>query len=156
MTLINKAFGTDWSAYVKFDTKAAEGGDAHPEGTWDAVVVNAEAGKSRKGHEMITATFKTSQGKIKNWFTYMDEYPWMFLKPLYALGLDKAYFDAGPSMEDIAVELLKRRGLIDVIHEEYKGKPSAKIKSINAIPDNGIKADAPEAPSDPADGEEPF
>lgn len=130
---------------MKFNTKAAEGGDAHPEGTWDAIVVGCNAKKSKKGHNMLEVTLKTSQGRVKTWLTYLDDYPWMFLKPLYALGLDKAYFNMEPSMEEIADECLKRRALIDVIHEEYQNKPSAKVKAFSPIPDNGIKAPAPES-----------
>lgn len=128
---------------MKFDTvKAKEDSKAalHPEGTWDGTVIGQEVKKTKTDRDMIVLSWKTSQGKLKTYHAYVEEYPGLFLKPMYALGLTEEFFQADPELEDVAMELLKKRALLDVTHEEYQGNPVASIKSINRIPDNGIKA----------------
>lgn len=108
----------------------------HPEGTWDATIVSALAQESRAKDPQIVLTWKTSQGKLKSWLTYIDKYPNLFVKPLLALGFDKSLFDEEIELDDLATDLVKKRALIDVVHKESnKGNMMANIEAINPVPE---------------------
>lgn len=130
---------------MKFNTKGAKEdakANLHPEGTWDGTVVGAEVRATRTGRQMIVLQWRTSVGKLRSYCTYVEEYPGLFLKPMYALGFTEEYFEGEPELEDVALECLKRRALVEVVHGEYQGNPTASIEAVNPIPDNGIRKDA--------------
>lgn len=144
---------------MKFGTdKAGTESTLHPEGTWDAVVVGQEVKETKTHRPMIVLTWKTSKGKLRSWHTWVEEHPFIFLDPMYQIGLTKEFFDAEPEMEDVAMELLKRRCLLDVSHEDnQKGGLVARIVSYGKIPDSGIKKAPEKKASTPDDlGDEPF
>lgn len=130
---------------MKFDTQRAKedaASNLHPEGTWDGTVIGAEVKLTKTKRQMIVLNWKTSKGKLRSYHAYVEEYPGLFLKPMYALGLDEEYFEKEPELEDVAMELLKRRALLDVKHGEYQSNPTASVEAVNPIPDNGIKPSA--------------
>lgn len=143
---------------MKFNTDSDSNGKLHPEGTWDAVITSVDLKESKTGRPMIVADYKTSQGKVRYWHTWVEQYPFIFLNPMKELGLGKEYFDSEPELEDVALELLRRRVLIDVAHEDYQGNPTAKIVAFKPIPDSGIKPSAKPEPKPVEEdlGDEPF
>lgn len=130
---------------MKFDTNQAETDKQkalHPEGTWDAVVIGAAAKPTRTGKEMIQLDWKTSVGTVRSWHTYVPAYPGLFLEPMYALGLTKEYFAEDRELADVAVECLKRRALLGIVHDAGANGLRANVQAVLPLPDNGIKPSA--------------
>lgn len=124
---------------MKFTNKAP----IHEEGTWHGTVVGAKVKPTKTDKEMIVLSWKTSQGKLRSYHTYVPEYPFILLNPMKALGLDEDWLmDDNTSLEDVALECLKRKALLEVVHGNYQGNPTASIEAVNPIPDNGIRKDA--------------
>lgn len=129
---------------------------AHPEGTWDAKVTGSDTKRAKSGKDMITLTWKTSQGTLRSYHTYSEEYPWFFLRDMYAIGLSKEFFEGDPEWDEVADECLKKRALIDVEHEDYMKSKVARIVAFSPIPSNGIVPSAPLAQEPPLTEGEPF
>lgn len=130
---------------MKFNTQGAKEqskANLHPEGKWDATVIGAEVKETKTGRQMIVLQWKTSTGKLRSYHTYVEEYPGLFLDPMYALGFTEEYFESDPELDDVALECLKRRALLDVSHKEFQGNQTASVESVNTIPDSGIKPSA--------------
>lgn len=117
------------------ETPEKEAREVHPEGTYDAVVVGAKADKTKSGKDMLVLDLKTGHGTVRTWMTHNvgSKYEWIFFKELEALGVTKDFFEGEPSYDDVAMETLKARVLIDVEHEEYKGHATAKVKRISPV-----------------------
>ena len=118
--------------------EAQEEGPIHPEGTFDARVLNAKADKTANGKDMIRLTFKTSQGKVNGRLIHSPENSkaeWAFFKQLENMGVDGEALD---SAEEVAMECVKARVLIRVTHDEYQGSTFAQVGWIDSLPDSGI------------------
>lgn len=104
----------------------------HPEGTFDATIVSAVPQASRAGDPQIVVTWKTQHGKVKSWITYIAKYPHLFTRPLLALGIPKEAFDEEIELDDLAADLVKRHGVITVMHRESnQGNPMAGVEAVD-------------------------
>lgn len=131
--------------------------EMHPEGTWKARVVGSDLQETKTGRPMIVLNLKTSKGKLRHYITWVEEYPGLFMDPMYGYGLDDDFFGAEPELEEVATELLKREALVEVVHADNgKGGLWVRIDSVNPIPDNGIKEPAPRPVPQDDDEEPPF
>jgi hypothetical protein len=125
---------------VKFSDEEAKA-PAHAEGTWKGTVIGAEVKPTSTKKQMIVLQWKTSEGKIRSYHTYVPEYPGLLVQPMVALGMDKDWVTAeSTELEEVALECLKRTALLEVSHEMFKGNMTATVAAVNEIPDNGIKA----------------
>ena len=140
---------------MKIDTSADTAKEPHPEGTWAARVVGSQTKQTKTGRPMIVLSFKTSKGIITSYNTYVDQYPHLFLEPMYSLGFEKAYFDDF-EFEDLADECLKRRAMIVVEHEQYMGRPTASVAKILPLEEADAKPKKASAPAADDDDGEPF
>lgn len=129
---------------MKFNLKDnSEKAELHPEGAWDATIISAVAQASRAGDPQIVLTWKTSVGKIKGWMTMHPKAIWRVRLDLKALGFTEEYLDNEENdLDDLAVELVKRRAMIEVIHRDGEKGVLAGVEAINPIPDSGIKPSA--------------
>ena len=160
--IITKVFGQEWSATMKIDTSGEGTKPVHPEGEWAARVIGSQYKESKTKRPMIVLTFKTSQGTLIHYNVYVDEYPHMFLEPMYALGFDKEYFDDF-EWEELADECLKRKANIEVVHEPYMGRLTASVGKVLPHAGQPVVAAKPPKPApeqltllDDDDDDEPF
>lgn len=115
--------------------------EPHPEGLWDATVITSAADKTKNGKLMLRLTFKTSKGKVNGRIVHSPESSkaeWAFFRQLYNLGLTKAFFEKGPDEDEVAAELVHKRGLIRVAHRTYQDETFSDVEWIDAIPDSDL------------------
>lgn len=113
----------------------------HPEGTYDAVVIASKTDKTKTGKDMIRLEFKTGQGKVRGRLIHSPESSkaeWAFFRQLAAMGVDKAFLDKEPDIDDIATECVKARVLIRVAHSEYQGEAFADVDWIDPLPESSV------------------
>lgn len=125
---------------MKFTGETDDKAPIHCEGTFLGTVIGAEVKATKTDKEMIVLSWKTSEGKLRSYHTYVPEYPFILLKPMVALGIDEAWLTAEEtSLEDVALECLKRKALLEVVHGDYQGNPTASVDGVNPVPNNAPK-----------------
>ena len=145
------------------DIKDAAKPELHPEGLHRAKLVFAEAKRSKKGKDMIKATFRTKLGKVNTHYVWSPESAVakrIFIQDMAKLGIEdlSLYED----FETLADDLLKAEVLVSVVHEDYEGTTYAAVKKIDSLPSEPVAddEDAPAPPPPPVDDdappEEPF
>ena len=106
-------------------------------GDHEVVIVKTEATKSQNGKQMIKCDLKITSGPfagrvIKHNFTLSPENTQamkFFFQHMAALGLDEAYFDADPSMPQVAGDLLGRQAIATLEPNEWQGVTREQVKS---------------------------
>lgn len=144
--------------FSKEDIKDAAKPELHPEGLHRAKLVTAEAKVSKKGKQMIKATFRTNHGRVSTHYVWSPESSVakrIFIQDMTKLGIgDLSIYD---DFQTLADDLLKAEVLISVAHEEYEGNTFATVKKIDALPSEPVAddEDGPEAPPPPSDDDAP-
>jgi glycyl-tRNA synthetase beta subunit len=108
----------------------------HPEGTYNAVVTNCIAKKSRQGNDMLEFTLKTDQGKLRYWLTYIPTKRFMierFHQVLTAVGVKPDVVDAVDDWDELALATVKAKVLIAVTHEDRDGKTFDSVTAIDEL-----------------------
>lgn len=139
---------TNWT---DLQAKASADFDPVPPDTYEAQIVEAKASQTGDGSKtMFSVKFNVTSGpflnrKLWNNFTVSPDNPnalGFFFKHMAALGLSKAYFDALPSNEQVAQDLVGRTATLRVEQREWpvgSGTMRNDVKNIMA-PQNGAGA----------------
>lgn len=127
-----------------------------PADTYDVFVESATAKQASTGKDGVVAVFKVENGpyagkKIFNNFWISPENQnalAFFFRHMNALGLNEAFFAAGPSMETVATALVGRRARIKVTIRQYNEQDQNDVKTIMPpLTTNGAVAAPAPAPA---------
>lgn len=109
-----------------------------PVGDYDVFVKSADAVQSSGGKPMIKCMFVIENGPqagrgITNNFTISTENPnalRYFFQHMAAMGLDRAYFTGGPSLDSAASALVNRRCRVTVGQHMYNEQWQSDVKKV--------------------------
>jgi hypothetical protein len=99
----------------------------HPEGYFDAEIVDHGITKSQSGTEQVAVKFQTDHGYITGWFPLTDKAIEYTVEKLQNMGFRGRSF----SMLNDGRCLAGHRCNITVAHEEYRGNTNARVKRVN-------------------------
>ena len=117
--------------------EGAEKAPPHPQGSYDAVVAAAKADKTKNGKDMLRLEFKTGRGKVYGRLVHSpesDKANWAFFKQLANMGVGREFLDKDPDIDEVAMECVKARVMIDIEHREYQGETFADVRWISEAP----------------------
>lgn len=100
----------------------------HPEGQFDAEVLEHTINESKQGNERVVVRFKTEHSTIIGWFYLTNRAAEHTVKKLRAMGF------TGDDLFVLYAEseaMVGNRCSISVEHSEYEGKTSAKVVFVN-------------------------
>lgn len=111
-----------------------------PIGDYDVQVDKAEATTSSTGKPMFKVTFKVITGPhntrlVRTQFVVSADNPnamAMFFTHMNAMGLDKNFFNANPTNEQVAYALLGRAACISIQHRVWEGRQQMDVRSVKA------------------------
>lgn len=114
---------------INFKDLYNEAGKLVPLGEYDTIVTKVEATTASTGKPMIKAQFVIEEGQFKNrtlfsQFTLSAENPnalRMWFNQMKQFGMEGAFWDTNPSLEDIAQNILGKRIRCVVNHREWQG-----------------------------------
>ena len=99
----------------------------HPEGYFDAEILDHGITVSQTGTEQVAVKFQTEKGIITGWFPLTDRAIEYTVEKLQNMGFCSSTF----SKLNDGKCLVGNRCNIKVSHEEYRGEVNAKIKYVN-------------------------
>jgi hypothetical protein len=110
-----------------------------PVGNYDVVVKTADATTTANGKPMIKVKFSIENGPhagrtLYNNFTISEENQnalLIFFTQMKALGLESTFFAAGPSLEQVAAQLVGKRAQVAVAHRQWNGATQPNITRLN-------------------------
>lgn len=153
---------SNWSALAgQYGNDIESDFEPLPVGKYTARVVEAEVSETSTGKVRFKCRLEVEdvgphQGKtFFNGFVVSPESEAamkIFFRHMAALGLGPDYFAAGPSDEQVAADLIDKRGVFTIKHREYNGNTYEDVKGIKPA-GNAAPAAAP-SPA-PAAGQAP-
>lgn len=110
-----------------------------PVGDYDVVVKTADATSSSGGKPMIKVKFSIESGPhagrpLYNNFTISEENQnalLYFFSNMKSLGLESSFFASGPSLEQVAQNLVNKRARVSVAHRQWNNQTQPNITRIN-------------------------
>jgi hypothetical protein len=132
-----------WDEWLKASDES--GFSAVPAGEYDLYISTAEAVQSSSGKDMIKMTFVIESGphegsKIFSNMVISPESPaalGFLIRKLAALGIDREYLSANPSLEQVASQLENRRCTAKVIVREWNGSDRNDVDALKP-PADGV------------------
>ena len=112
-----------------------------PVGVYPMEVIKSEAKQASTGREMINVQLRIIEGPSKGrmifnnfvWAPENDKAVQMFFVNMREFGIDKEYFRNNPTFEQLANEMLNRRALIEIEHEEYQGTTRERVRRVKKL-----------------------
>ncbi len=128
--------------------------EALPVGPYDVEIDKAETKTSSTGKTMYAVQFKVLNGphagrKVFNQFVISPESPGalgFFFSHMKALGLDAAFFNAGPTDDQVCNALLGRKAMITLGMKQYQGEDRNDVKKIAPLAGGATASVAPPPP----------
>lgn len=120
---------------INFKTLYNEAGKLLPPGEYDCVVSKTEPTQSSTGKPMIKAQFVIENGPYKDrtlfsQFVLSAENPnalRMWFNQMKNFGMEGAFWDSNPSLEDVASRILGKRIRVEVDHRAWQGQDRENV-----------------------------
>jgi Protein of unknown function (DUF669) len=139
--------------------KAAEesGFSTCPAGEYDCVIESSTPTESSSGKTMFKIRLKIETGPhagspvLTNWVLSTDNGVALgfFFRKMSAIGLDNAYFDKDPSIEQVAKDMEHRRCVAEITVREWNGQERNDVNTLKPPTDgNFVRPSGPDPGSD--------